>query len=77
VLVNPHDVATVRDDPELDHDSRVAVLAALVIWEVGGPLADELVSKINSPADGFGQRVLGFLRDTLAWPVAQELLERE
>jgi hypothetical protein len=77
VLLNPHDVATVRDDPELDHDSRVAVLAALLICEVGGPLADELVSQINSPADGFGQRVLGFLQDTLSWPAAQELLERE
>jgi hypothetical protein len=67
MLLDPGYVSAVIGDPELDHDGRVALLAAVLICQEGGPLADELLSLTDSTPAPI-EEVLDLLDEALEHP---------
>jgi hypothetical protein len=67
MLLDPGYVAAVLRDPVLDHDGRVAVLAAVLICQEGGPLADEFLALTDSTPEPI-DRTLDLLDEALEHP---------
>ena len=66
---------------DLDYESKVHILATVILLEEGGPLAEQLLAMRpldeDAPAAAIAEdlrRRRAFLRTTLAWPAAERKL---
>lgn len=80
--LDPELVATVRHNPNLDHDGRVHALAACLILLEEGPLADRFNALMPTEDDdpftrsGLVERRRELVRASAAWGVAEEALQQ-